>query len=218
MITFEAWPKIPRLSRANTSITEKIDGTNGAVIIEPVDVDSPLFTPDTAAKVVKGSNGLWWGVGAQSRKRIIHPGSDNYGFARWVWDNAETLVDLLGSGRHFGEWWGLGIQRGYNMDHKVFSLFNSHRWNNVIADYPQWLSKALDIHMDVVPVMYVGKFSDQAVQDALNGLRNGGSQASYSWGKDFDRPEGVVVYHSEFKASMKAFVENDDIPKGLQND
>lgn len=33
-MTFEAFPKIPRLNR-DITITEKIDGTNVAVVIEP---------------------------------------------------------------------------------------------------------------------------------------------------------------------------------------
>lgn len=34
MSTFQAWPKIPRYNRQVT-LTEKIDGTNAAIIIEP---------------------------------------------------------------------------------------------------------------------------------------------------------------------------------------
>lgn len=215
VITFEKWPKTPRLSRANTSITEKIDGTNAAVIIQPVDIESPLFVPDTAAKVVQFRNS-WWAVGAQSRTRLIHPGSDNYGFARWTWDHAETLVDLLGSGRHFGEWWGQGIQRRYDMDRKVFSLFNTHRWGKVSQERLDWRDIARGINMTTVPLLYVGKFSDAQVEAALNLLKEVGSFASPEWGFTFRHPEGVVVYHSEFNANMKAMIENDDIPKSLQ--
>src|SRR5690242_770744 len=58
--TFQAWPKIPRLFR-RFIITEKIDGTNAAVVV----------TEDGE-------------VLAQSRTRFITPDSDNFGFAAWV--------------------------------------------------------------------------------------------------------------------------------------
>lgn len=80
---FRAWPKTPRLFR-DMVITEKIDGTNAAVIV----ADGKLY--------------------AQSRKRIITPDDDNFGFASWVAEHPE-LVEL-GEGYHYGEWWGKGIQ------------------------------------------------------------------------------------------------------------
>ena len=101
MNTFEAFPKIARLSR-EIVITEKIDGTNAQIYI----------TED--GKIQAGS-----------RNRIITPEQDNFGFARWVEENHEDLL-LLGEGRHFGEWWGQGIQRRYNLEEKRFSLFNSY--------------------------------------------------------------------------------------------
>ena len=212
MITFEAWPKISRLSRANTTITEKIDGTNGAVIIQPVDIESPMFIADTPSKVIQFGDD-WFEVAAQSRKRIIEPGDDNYGFARWVWDNAKELADLLGVGRHFGEWWGQGIQRGYGMDRKVFSLFNYHRFSKIAQERHDWRNRANTINMSTVPLLDVGKFSDVSIKKAIDSLRENGSFASAEWGSNFPKPEGVVIYHSELKGSLKAFLENDDVPK-----
>lgn len=49
-----------------------------------------------------------------SRTRWITPEDDNYGFAKWANENKEELLKL-GIGQHFGEWWGSGIQRGYNL-------------------------------------------------------------------------------------------------------
>lgn len=103
-IEFEPWPKIARLNRGIV-ITEKIDGTNAAVIID--------------------ENG---NVGAQSRSRLLTPEADNFGFAAWVAAHEEALAETLGEGRHFGEWWGAGIRRRYGVLAKYFSLFNTHRW------------------------------------------------------------------------------------------
>ncbi len=60
-----------------------------------------------------------------SRTRWITAQDDNHGFARWVEGNKQELLKL-GAGRHFGEWWGSGIQRGYGLQkgEKRFSLFN----------------------------------------------------------------------------------------------
>src|SRR4051812_25155287 len=104
-ITFEAFPKIHRL-QGPVIVTEKIDGTNGQIIITE------------ANEVV-----------AASRTRLITLQKDNHGFARWVDTHKETLLRLLGPGRHYGEWWGNGIQRGYGLKAKRFSLFNTSRWN-----------------------------------------------------------------------------------------
>lgn len=105
-IEFRAFPKIPRLFR-DCVITEKIDGTNAAVVV--------------------ADDGT---VSAQSRNRSITVDDDNYGFAAWVTRNAWPLVSILGPGYHYGEWWGGGIQRGYGLakDDKRFSLFNVARW------------------------------------------------------------------------------------------
>ena len=103
LIKFEPFSKIPRLTR-KCIITEKIDGTNAQIYI--------------------GEQGEFY-IG--SRKKWILPEDDNYGFARWALENKEELLKL-GVGAHFGEWWGQGIQRKYNMDKKVFSLFNVDRW------------------------------------------------------------------------------------------
>lgn len=100
---FYEFPKIARLNRGIV-ITEKIDGTNAQVIVDPVGR-----------------------VSAASRSRFITPEDDNYGFARWVKENEDQLR-LLGEGHHFGEWWGQGIQRNYAQTKKRFSLFNSKRW------------------------------------------------------------------------------------------
>lgn len=102
-VEFQPFGKIPRYSRP-CIITEKIDGTNGSIYI--------------------GEDGTFL-VG--SRSRWITPENDNHGFAKWAYRHKDELM-LLGPGHHFGEWWGRGVQRGYNQIEKHFSLFNVKRW------------------------------------------------------------------------------------------
>lgn len=177
-ITFEGFPKIPRLSR-ECVITEKLDGTNAQVIITE-----------------------YGDIGAASRSRLLTPNDDNYGFARWVDGNKEDLLKL-GPGRHFGEWWGLGIQRGYDLTEKRFSLFNVHRWGDP-EERPECC--------DVVPLLAIETFSDTAIQHSLRLLSAYGSVAS----PGYMRPEGIVIYHTQSKQLYKKLIEKDELPKGIQ--
>jgi len=174
---FREWPKIPRWDRPAV-ITEKIDGTNACVVV-------------TAGGEIH----------AQSRKRIITPESDNFGFAAWVQEYAEELA-TLGEGYHYGEWYGSGIQRGYGLDHKRFALFNADRWADSQPDC-----------CDVVPVLWRGQMGSAAVwvDECLSDLRGAGSVLA----PGFDKPEGVVLYHQAARISFKALLENDHLPKGL---
>ena len=173
---FEKFPSIKRLKR-NCVITEKLDGTNAQINF------------DDEGNMLCGS-----------RKRAITPLDDNYGFASWAHTNREPLFSILGVGRHYGEWWGLGIQRRYGMDKKVFSLFNSGRW---CAD------DLIDVEqLEVVPVLYVGEFTTDAVDAAMESLR-GSSVAA----KGYENPEGVVVYHTQIREMFKVTFEHDDSGK-----
>jgi hypothetical protein len=161
MAEFVKFPKIPRLRNVLMSITEKIDGTNAQINI-PQDPSEPLL------------------VG--SRNRIITPGkdTDNYGFAGWVAQH-EAMLRRLGPGRHYGEWWGAGVARKYGLEEKRFSLFNVGRYSE--SGLPEGAPVSL------VPVLYYGEFSMQAVYDCLEKLKREGSVAA----PGFMQPEGVVV-------------------------
>lgn len=174
-VEFTAFPKMPRLAR-EVLITEKIDGTN--------------------AQVFLGEDGAML---AGSRSRWITPEDDNFGFARWVRDHEDELREL-GPGRHFGEWWGSGIQRRYGLGEKVFSLFNASRWG-----------ESRPACCDVVPVLYRGLFDSAAVDAALDDLRQNGSRAA----PGFMKPEGVVVFHIAGNVGFKRTIEKDDEPKSL---
>lgn len=181
MSEFQPWPKIARLNR-DITVTEKIDGTNAAVIV-----------------------GDDLSVAAQSRKRLITPDDDNFGFARWVAENAEPLASLLGPGRHFGEWWGSGIQRGYGLTkgEKRFSLFNTARYGEVdFSEVPG---------VGTVPVLYRGPFSQAEIERALLHLGVYGSRAA----KGFHDPEGVIIFHSAAQQMFKVTIKGDEAPKSL---
>lgn len=180
-IEFQAFPKIPRLNR-DCVITEKLDGSNAQVSID--------------------DNGV---VKAGSRSRWITPctvlkSTDNFGFAAWVESNADELRKL-GPGIHFGEWWGLGIQRGYGLHERRFSLFNAERWSDDSVR-PSCCS--------VVPVLYLGPFSTFDVEEAVRRLREYGSTAA----PGFMKPEGVIVWHCAARSMFKVTLEKDSVPKG----
>jgi hypothetical protein len=213
VIEFREWPKIARLNR-DIVITEKIDGTNAAVIIEETD-GLAVDRNETAFVEV---DGVYYHVGAQSRKRLITPEDDNFGFARWVHDNTEALASTLGFGHHFGEWWGSGIQRGYGLQkgEKRFSLFNTKRWSkpDEVGDrsYSARYDNTLGVKgLFVVPVLYEGPFSQALIDYNLNFLRDNGSSAQLG----FMRPEGIVVYHTAANQMFKVTLEGDEAPKSL---
>jgi hypothetical protein len=167
---FEPFPSLKRLYR-EIVVTEKLDGTNAQVCITE---DGEVF--------------------AGSRNRWITVEDDNYGFARFVEDNKEEFLKL-GVGRHFGEWWGNGIQRGYNKQEKTFSLFNTGRW--------RFNTKSV---IKTVPILYEGMFSDEAITDVLSVLNLNGSRAS----PGFMNPEGIVVFHTHSRQSFKVTLDNND--------
>lgn len=164
---FPEYPSIARLSK-DMIITEKIDGTNALIEIS--------------------DDGLSMRIG--SRTRWISPGDDNFGFAKWAKEHEEELLKL-GPGRHYGEWWGPGIQRGYGQKEKRFSLFNPS------TPHPECVY--------TVPVLYTGPFSTSAVDEVMAHLEVNGSQAS----PGFMRPEGVVIFHTASRTLFKKTFEKD---------
>jgi hypothetical protein len=176
MSDFVPFPKIGRLSREMV-ITEKLDGTNAQVFV--------------------GEDGS---VTAGSRNRWLSIENDNFGFARWVHEHRNQLREL-GPGRHFGEWWGQGIQRGYGLKEKRFSLFNVGRWNQ------DNLPPACCL---VVPVLYRGPFDTHRIEAVLYELGVNGSRASVG----FDKPEGIIIFHTHSGALFKKTFEKDEAGKG----
>jgi RNA ligase len=136
-----------------------------------------------------------------SRTRWITPEDDNAGFARWAYENKEELMKL-GVGHHFGEWWGQKIQRTYGLSEKRFWLFNTSIWNDPTIR---------PACCGVVPILYEGLFTTDAVKACIEDLRANGSHAVKGW----MNPEGVVVYHVAGNLYFKATLKNDESPKTL---
>lgn len=215
---FEEFAKIARLSR-NCVITEKIDGTNGQVLIVPA-VDLPMCDIDSSYVLATHEDGS--AMFAGSRTRYIVPAADNAGFAAWVKAHADALW-ALGPGRHFGEWWGSGIQRGYGLPkgEKRWSLFNTGRWveswkgtegdktRGPLGEKQEYAPECCH----VVPVLYTGLFTTDMVVSALALLEERGSSAA----PGFMRPEGVVIYHEAARVMFKKTLLKDEEPKGYRS-
>lgn len=153
---FEAFPKIPRLENEIMTITEKIDGTNAQILI---DEDRILFG---------------------SRKRWLTPEYDNFGFASWGEANKKELA-LLKPGRYYGEWWGKGIQRGYEQDKKIFSFFH----------YPEEIPECLKDQVNRVPILYEGPFNLEKIKEISIYLSFTGSVATNF---KYKNPEGIMIW------------------------
>lgn len=196
-IEFKPFRKIARWKR-EILVSEKIDGTNSTVYI---DDSGQTYTA--------------------SRNRWITPGADNYGFAAWVEGNKQELLKL-GAGWHVGEWWGAGIQRGYGLKEKRFSLFNTRRFCaygqtpaifiNADPKIPPFTQIVLPECVGLVPVLYSGPLSEYQIEVALNNLVKRGSVAAPGYMK----PEGIVVYLTAADVYLKQLIENDSAPKGKQ--
>lgn len=179
---FEVFPSLHRYSKENVVITEKIDGANAQVFI------------DEYSTIIR----------AGSRNRWITPEDDNFGFARFVHEHRDWMLKYLGPGRHYGEWWGNGIQRTYGMDKKCFSLFNAGRWNTAFEEMRKGGVEIPD-QIRTVPVLEVVRASEHKPMDSLQRLLILGSQAN----PGFRLPEGIVCYHTLTKTSYKVTYDYD---------
>ena len=208
-LEFLEFPKIPRLKR-EVVITEKIDGSNAQIAW----VETPLVVAHGDDIAVVGTeqdhrnNPLCLGVFpgrnegdaamalyAGSRTRWLDTSSkgDNFGFAKWVLAHADELR-ALGPGRHFGEWFGQGIQRNYGLTEKRFALFNVGRWTDENPP-PACCS--------VVPILARGEYID--ADKVLDDLQRDGSRIV----PGFKNPEGVVVFHSASRQLYKLTFKDD---------
>lgn len=179
---FKSWPKIPRFENEVYHITEKIDGTNACIIITKE-------VPEIANYCYRDNE---YTVYAQSRTRLLTINDDNFGFSRWVNKNAEQLIKDLGEGHHFGEWWGNGINRGYGLDHKRFSLFNPTKHSEVCYNVPSIRSLTVEEFENVD--WYKGTKEE---------LIECGSIAS----KGFMKPEGFILYAEKAKTYWKVIID-----------
>lgn len=194
MFEFEAWPKIPRLENETVVITEKIDGTNAQIYIVPK--GSEAFNIEHIKEelhtYIKETDTAF--IMAGSRNRWISPTDDNFGFARWVWENAEQIEKAFGNGRVYGEWWGQGIQRTYDQSRKWFSYFNVHRPINEHME---------PLGIKPVPLLYEGpiimKDEEYSISYWENVIRYEGSVAA----EGYMNPEGICIFFRSTKTLYK---------------
>jgi len=191
-VEFVGFPKMARYSR-KVIVTEKLDGTNACLYIGE---DGEFLTG--------------------SRKQWITPEQNDFGFSRWAHEHRDELMQM-GPGRHFGEWWGSGIYRGYGLakGEKRFSLFNVIRWclhgeaAKQISPRRVKRQDVLPACVGLVPVLWQGQFDVLDVEGILWWLSRDGSRAA----PGFMRPEGIVIYHVAGNVGFKKTLEN-DMPKG----
>lgn len=173
---FVEYGKTPRLFR-DIVITEKIDGSNCVIGIDAED-------------------GI---VRAGSRTKWLDD-ADHFEFRKWCHENRDSLIEDLGTGLHRGEWFGMGMQRKYGMDHREFALFNTGKWKDV-----EFKTK----NLRTVPILYEGVWDHFAIQRALDELIYHGSLAA----PGFMRPEGICIFHTQANIVFKVLVENDHLSK-----
>ena len=231
---FVEFKKIPRLSR-DIIVTEKLDGSNGQICVFSLESIKKEFAvieqmyewieqyclyihPENPH--VEESDKLY--LFAASRNRWLTTGkqNDNHAFAYWVKEHACDLV-MLGEGRHFGEYYGKSIQRGYGLEEKRFALFNVSKWakrkegvylndlrektNNPKLEYcPDCC--------EVVPILYEGMFDTEVIDASIEGLKRNGSKAV----PGFMNPEGICVFHTAAGQYFKKTLVGDDKPKGVK--
>lgn len=177
-LEFKDFGKIARFRTLQCTVTEKIDGTNAQIYVSE-DPESPIL------------------VG--SRNRWITPQQDNYGFAAFVHAHGDAWR-ALGPGRHFGEWYGAGIQRRYGLSEKRFALFN-------VSRYAEGLPEGLPSNVHLVPVLYQGPLDTVTLSATTETLYTNGSVAVPGWSK----PEGVII---ECAGQRWKVTDNGDAHKG----
>lgn len=173
MSEFDRFHEVEKLYSPVT-ITEKIHGTNAQILIEENFESNPNFNGETDLTYGKAKTL----VKAGSRERWVTPEDDNYGFARWVKENEADLIKYLGPGRHYGEWFGAGINNGYGLNKKWFALFNQ-----------KFVGQPLPERVVTVPILYRGTFTAEIVEQTMKALKESGSKVA----PGFMNPEGVVI-------------------------
>lgn len=198
---FKPWGSTTRENK-NKTITEKLDGTNACIVAQD-------------GKVT-----------AQSRKRIITPDDDNYGFARWVYDNAGALLDTLGYGYHYGEWYGEGIQKNpLGVEGKRFALFHPTKYNE---------KNGYDLEkvdgLETVPLLHHGPCDVWTIPNIMQDLNIYGSKVKGAKTQDMfssvpglegtscvyskaAKAEGIIIWNNETRTRTKMLLDNDAFHK-----
>ncbi len=146
MYEYKHYPKINRPRNIRVVITQKIDGSNGQIIIQE---DGTL----TCA----------------SRNRVLSLEDDNHGFARWCKDHEQVLVEFLGPGIHYGEWAGPKINSGEGLTEKKFVLFSW--WDRKDTSIPSLTYVPLLVECNLETVQ-----SNNLIIESLRDLKENGSK------------------------------------------
>lgn len=157
---FMDYPKIPSYKNLEMRVTQKMCGTNGQIYI------------------FERLSDRFLDLKCGNRTRWITPENDNYGFAKFVYAHKDSFIELLGKGRHFGEWTGPKINSGEGLSQRMFLLF---------ASYYQTLT--LPPSTSCVPELYRGEISLVTINKIMKNLKENGSY----FVPNFMRPEGIVV-------------------------
>lgn len=190
-------PKLKRFGQtpdlfADGTLCEKLDGDTIGIHIDPLKTDP--FTDEVGIKagdvMFSGADkrAEFYRVWLQNRSREVTPDQhDVHGVAAWARAHAAQLVETLGPGIHFGEWWGYKICRGYGLGpgDRRFSLFNTARWGFIDGTQVPSLYAA--------PVLWEGNLMEgwATIRNEMDALLEGGSVAA----PGYRHPEGVVLYH-----------------------
>lgn len=198
-MTYPKFRPIPRWYKDFT-ISEKVDGTNGLIVVTDDDENYAALRNE-GIEPVGFAELAGLAIFAGSRNRWLSTENDNAGFAKWVLANAESAA-ALGTGHHYGEWYGAGIQRKYGLTEKRFALFNTHKWREIRP-----------AAFDVVPVLWQGSGDDiqSGIDAAITTLVMEGSILV----PGFRNPEGIVIYSHEAGTYWKKTLTNDRVPKDL---
>ena len=205
---FEKFPKLTRFSQGWT-ITEKLDGTNAQIALVPCLNDADQDGIKGALLYVHNSiEDRNYAVFAGSRNRWLSLDKDNHGFAKFVYENAVELVKL-GPGRHYGEWYGSSIQRGYGLKNgeKRFALFNTLRWEGN-PDLPE----CCEVVHSFISNEYL-EDPHRAAFNLMDALKRYGSFHV----PGYDNPEGLVMFHRKSGVAFKKTFDYDEEGKWMQN-
>lgn len=191
MQDFIPFPKIENIVKLKMSVTQKIHGSNAQIYI---------------TRHIDDDFGAHWEIKAGSRTRWLTCDDDNYGFGKWVHDNQIELINVLGEGRHYGEWCGKGINAGEGLSTKVFVLFDWWKYSDK-EKYPYHPFISDTLRLRVVPVLYTGDFSYEIIDELMRDLKITGSRLTPpGW---YMKPEGIVIDINGVK--YKKVFDNEEI-------
>jgi len=197
MAEFIKFPKIPHSNKEKVIVTEKLDGINGQIAIITASLAYYNYHKSIiiAVEAIPEDPDNFYMMLVGSHNRYITPEQDNFGFATWVKDNSEELFKL-GDGRHYGEWYGKGIQRGYGLEDKRFALFDALRFGAHNPNTPKCC--------EVVTILESTSQEDLNLTHWLNVLHDSGSVHV----EGFLQPEGVVATYIRSGSRVKRTLEN----------